>query len=137
YTAFKVDQILSNRWYRNLFFLCTALLAISAILTRYYLLPKWDPALAQPFSTLIAQLLEGFVATLVVTMVIGCYLFIATPRVMSKAKFEAVEPRAINSLLREAVLQGQKWDFRGGTGRFTRTETLPALAKRARVTSSR
>ena len=107
-----MDQILLNRQYRNLFFLSTVLLAAVALAVRYYVLPIWDASLALKASSLIAQLLEGFIATLIVTIAIGCYLFFATPRVMQKSKLEAVEPRAINGLLREAAQQAQEWKFR-------------------------
>jgi hypothetical protein len=106
-------------------------------LLRYRLLPFWNPSLSRGATEALAQLTEGLVTTLIVTILIGAFIFFVTPAVMRVAKLEPVDPKQINPLLKEAALKSINWTFRGGMGRYTRAETLPVLVRRGRDSGTR
>ncbi|AEU34958.1 hypothetical protein [Granulicella mallensis] len=132
-----METILSNKRYRNIFYSFSLLLLIVLVAIRYIGVPAWDPSISRNGPKAFAQLIEGLTTSLIVTILIGSFLFFATPAVMKVAKIEPVEPKMINDLLKTATATSIAWTLRGAMGRYTRAETLPALIKRARVSGAR
>lgn len=132
-----MDAILGNTRYRNLFFIASVSFLAVLILLRYLLLPRWNPGLSLKTTEALAQLAQGLTTSLVATILIGSFIFFVTPAVMRKAKIEPVDPKSINPLLKKASSESLNWIFRGGMGRYTRAETIPALIKRARESGLR
>jgi hypothetical protein len=132
-----MDEILINKRYRFLFLLSSLLLVLGFLLIRYTFLPHWNPSLSRGKTEIIARLAEGLATTLITTVLVGSFIFFVTPSIMRRAKIEAIEPKGINPLLKEASLKSIHWIFKGGMGRYTRAETLPMLIKRARESGVR
>lgn len=132
-----METILLDKKYRRLFYLCSILVLIVLLFGRYALLPLWDPNISGDGARFIAHLTEDLTSSLVVTILIGSFLFFATPSVMRAAKVEAVEPKQINSLLKAASTTSTGWTLRGAMGRYTRAETLPNMIEQARNTGVR
>ena len=136
YNSQPMEQILSRTAHRRAFFLVVALLFILALVSRFYVLPQFNPRLSVAGTEVIARILEAFFSSLVVTVLIGTFVFWFTPKVMQIAKLEPIEPREIAPLLEIAMQTTDIWWFRGGIGRYTRAMTLPSLANAARHGSS-
>jgi hypothetical protein len=132
-----VETILSNKQYRKFFYLLSLLLLVVLVFIRYVLVPAWDRNISGNGAKALAQLSEGLTTSLIVTILIGSFLFFVTPAVMKIAKIEPVEPKTINDLLKASTATSTTWTFRGAMGRYTRAETLPAIIKRARVSGVR
>jgi hypothetical protein len=133
----NVETILSNRRYRKFFYILSLLLLVVLLLVRYLLVPTWDPNISGNWAKALAQLTEGLTTSLIVTILIGSFLFFVTPAVMKIAKIEPVDPKTINDLLNAATATSTAWTLRGAMGRYTRAETLPAIIKRARFSGGR
>ncbi len=127
-----MEAILSNRRYRYLFYTLSGLLVVLLLLVRYVLVPFWDPNISGNGAIALSRLTEGLTSSLIVTILVGSFLFFVTPAVMKVAKVEPVEPKVIGDLLKAASATSTTWTFRGAMGRYTRGETLPSLVKRAR-----
>jgi hypothetical protein len=127
-----MDALLNNKQYRNPFFWSSGLLLLVLFFVRWLLLPKYDPTISPGLLKILAEVIESFGATLLVTILVGLFIFLVTPRVMKTAKVEVVEPKSIRGLLSAAASASTAWTFRGGMGRFTKAETLPLMAERAR-----
>jgi hypothetical protein len=84
----------------------------------------------------LSSLVETLIATGIVTVGIGGFLFWITPTVMDETELEILEPRRIGELLEQARRNADQWWFRGGTGRFSRGVTIPELAHKARTENS-
>ncbi len=127
-----MEEILRNPRYRRMFFIVAGLVAIVILFCRFFLLPSFDVELSISRGAFFAAVLDNLFSTLVVTVAIGTFVFWFTPRIMPRAKLEAVEPRDIGRLLRSAAENANEWWFRGGLGRYTRSITLRTMASGAR-----
>ena len=132
-----METILRSSQYRRLFYLCSTFLLAVLLLTRYELVPRWDPNLSGNGAKFVAQLTDELTTSLFATILVGSFLFIVTPPVMTVAIVEPIDPKAINGLLKAASAVSTSWTLHGAMGRYTRAETLPALVMQARTSGVR
>lgn len=128
-----MQEILSRRHYRRLFFAIVLLVLAFALLVRFLVLPQYDPSLSLSFSAFLASLLDNLVVSTFITVLIGGFIFWITPDIVKRSQLEIVEPKQISPLLKEAAATSKFWIFKGASGRYTRAVTLPVLAEAARV----
>lgn len=127
-----MENILEKKHYRSIFFLVIGLVLTLAIVIRFLVLPQFDPSLSSNSPKFFAILLDGFVVSLIVTVIIGSFVFWLTPEIFKKSVMEVISPKDINPLLKKASTDTKSWIYKGACGRYTRATTLPTLAKAAR-----
>src|SRR5947207_499570 len=115
-----VQEILTKRYQRRAFFAIFVLLVLLMLVSRYMVLPLLDPSLQIGTSAALARVLETALASLIVTVAIGGFVFWLTPGIMSASKIEIVEPREIGRLLETAMSTSPLWWYKGGAGRYLR-----------------
>jgi hypothetical protein len=127
-----MEAILSNKQYRNLFYMCVVAILLVLASLRYFVLPALSPYMSAKCASFLAQLAGECTTSLVVTVWIGAFLFYVTPKAIREAKIEAIDAKSINRLLKGATAKSTEWTLRGAMGRFTRAETLPKMIEQAR-----
>lgn len=127
-----MEEILSKKHYRRSFYSTISLLLVCALTWRYYAIPSIDAKTAISGSQFSAILLENLIISLIVTILIGSFIFWLRPEIIKKSAMEVIEPREINPLLKEATHDTKSWIYKGACGRYTRATTLPKLADAAR-----
>ncbi len=106
------------------------------IVVRYLVLPLFDNSLRISFTQVIGSLIDGFVVSLIITVILSSFVLWLTPDVMSISHMDVIEPREIRELFKDAMLKTEHWFYKGGCGRYFRAKTLPEIAKNARIKSS-
>jgi hypothetical protein len=161
-----MKTILQHKHLRRNFLLLIGALLIIIVLIRAFLLPIFEPTIAPitnqtivvandtipqipaPVTnqtivvakdplwfTIISRLLDSLFVSLTVTVLIGLFLFyIELPD--DEKKFEIIESFKISEVFEKERSETKIWYFSGGTGRYTRTVTIPELSKKARNTNS-
>lgn len=130
-----MEKILAKEHYRKPFFLTVGLLIILGLVVRYFVLPDFDPNLSLTFAEFIGMLLDGFIISLIITVALGTFLFWLTPKIMKKSVMDVIEPKEIGPLLKKAAIESRSWIFKGVSGRYSRSVTLPEMAREARLQS--
>ncbi len=127
-----METILNKKHYRNIFYCFVGLLFINLIIYRYFLLPQFDQTLEANFTKSLASILDGFAISLLVTVIVGGFVFWVTPEIIKKSEMDVIAPKEIGHLLRQAVSDSRSWVYNGACGRYTRATTLPMMASSAR-----
>lgn len=127
-----MDEILSKKHYRQTFYLVISLLLILAILLRFYTIPHLDPTTKATTSLFLTTLLDNLTTSLLITVLIGSFVFWLKPEIVKRSSIEVIEPKQIGKLLKEATLSTKFWIYKGACGRYTRSTTFPKLAETAR-----
>ncbi|SKC07945.1 hypothetical protein SAMN05660841_04074 [Sphingobacterium nematocida] len=83
---------------------------------------------------LITSLIENSIVSLLVTVLIGLFLFyIELPD--EEKKFEIIEPFKMKEIFEKEAISTELWFFSGGMGRYTRYATIPKLSESAKRTN--
>ncbi|MNZ61431.1 hypothetical protein D3C78_795290 [compost metagenome] len=127
-----MDEILSKKHYRQTFYVVVLLLLLLAAVLRFYTIPALDPTVKSTPASFWAALLDNFITSLVITILIGSFIFWLRPEIVKRSAIEVVDPKQIGPLLKKATLTSKFWIYRGACGRYTRTDTFPKLAEAAR-----
>lgn len=85
---------------------------------------------------LFEDLLDKLFVSTLVTIGLATFTFWLTAEDSNNAKIEILQAREIGEALVAARKNTEKWWFNGGTGRYTRCETLPGLAQHALLAGS-
>lgn len=132
-----MKEVFINKVVMKNFFTAIALALLLLILARYTLLPTLcenDCPQVVNFNgfAIAANILEGLIITLVVTVAIsGGLLFLVPPSEISR--LQALPKEQVTDQLKAAMVKTSEWRFKGNTGSFLRKVTLPDLAARARA----
>jgi len=127
-----MDSILSRRHYRTAFYFLVALILFFSTTLRFLVLPQFDVKLETSLLGFGAALLDGLVISLLVTVLIGSFVFWLTPEILKKSVMDVIEPKEIGPLLKKSVADTKTWTYKGACGRYTRATTLPSLASAAK-----
>lgn len=127
-----MESILNKKHYRNIFYGFVGLLFLVSALLRYLVLPQFDNSLEASFIKFFALILDGFSISLLVSVLIGGFVFWVTPDIVKKSVMDVIDPKEIGPLLKKATSDSRSWIYRGACGRYTRATTLPMMAKSAR-----
>lgn len=115
-----------------MFYVFVGILFLTSVVLRYVLLPKLDSSLEASFLKFLALILDGFSISLLVSVLIGGFLFWVTPDIVKKSIMDVIDPKEIGPLLKKASSDSRAWIYKGACGRYTRATTLPMMAKAAR-----
>lgn len=127
-----MDEILSKKHYRQTFYLTILLLLALAVLLRFYTIPHFYPTTKSTNSVFFTTLLDNLTTSLLITVLIGSFVFWLKPEIVKRSSIEVIEPKQIGKLLKEATLSSKFWIYKGACGRYTRSTTFPNLAENAR-----
>ena len=86
-------------------------------------LTQWDA---------VKAILQSTATTLVASLFVALMVLLYLPSGSDAKELSLVDPGEISRLLRTAAQTSRSWFFSGGSGRFLRATTLPALLKTAR-----
>ncbi len=128
-----MDEIFSKQHYRRTFFGMVALLLLLALITRFFVIPYFEPAQVLTSAALLGALLDNFVVSLFLAVFLGGFVFWLTPAIVKRSAIEVIAPRQINPLLKSAASATRNWVYKGACGRYTRATTIPKLAEAART----
>ncbi len=128
-----MDDILSKKHYRRAFYLVVSLVLALSMVIRFLVLPTYDPILKISGVAIVAACLDTLVASLLITVAVGSFVFWLRPEIVKRSTIDVVEPKQINPLLKHATNTSRGWVYKGACGRHTRASTLPRLAEAARV----
>lgn len=128
-----MDEILSKQHYRRTFFGVVALVLLLALITRFFVLPQFDPAQKMTSAALFGSLLDNLVVSLLLAVFVGAFVFWLTPSIVKRSAIEVIAPKQINPLLKSATSATRSWIYKGSCGRYTRATTIPKLAETART----
>lgn len=125
---------LYKKHHRKTFFLAS-LVVILIICGLQLALWYWNPSPSR-LVVWAANLLDNLLVSLLVTALVGAFLFWIRPEILDRASISVIPPNEIGPLLKEAASKSKIWLFRGACGRYTRSNTLPSIAKASRDTGS-
>lgn len=134
-----MKTLLQHKNLRRSFLITIGVILLIDLIIRIWILPSFLPIQTDPiillkepnWYTILTKLLDSIFVSLTVTVAIGLFLFfIELPD--EEKKFEIVEPFKIGDLFQKERSGTEIWFFSGGTGRFTRSTTIPELAKIAK-----
>ncbi|EOI6441934.1 hypothetical protein ACMU9X_001349 [Yersinia enterocolitica] len=130
-----MNEILSSKYYRRLFFSLLFILLIVIFLTRLFVFKYFDSSLDISFLALVSLVFNGLISSFIVTVAIGSFIFFATPAIFKKSKMEVISAKEISILFRRSVVDTKSWIIKGACGRFTRDNTLHAMVREAKIRS--
>ncbi len=137
-----MKTLLQHKALRKRFLITVGVILLSILIVRFFLLPNFEPVITSSaiipkepkWLTIISRLLDSAFVSLTVTVCIGLFLFyIELPD--DEKKFEIVESFKIKELFDKERSGTEIWYFTGGLGRYTRTSTIPEIAKIAQSTN--
>lgn len=126
-----MNSIFEKKHYRKAFFALVGWVLLGTIFFRIIILCiVFD--IEFPWATIVASLLDSFIVTLVITIVIGGFIFWITPENVFKSKMKVLDANEINPTLKSVLASTRFWIYKGTCGRYTRATTIPKLAEAAR-----
>ncbi|MFA6275779.1 MAG: hypothetical protein WC622_03470 [Pedobacter sp.] len=137
-----MKTILQDKKSRKTFLIAIGFILLAILITRFYILPNYEPIVLPngvipkdpKWLTILSRILDSAFVSLTVTVCIGLFLFyIELPD--DEKKFEVIESFKIKELFDKERTDTDLWYFTGGLGRYTRTSTIPELAKIAQKTN--
>lgn len=127
-----MEEILLKKHQKRAFFIISFLILCAYILFRFFLLPIFDENETLTLAKFLGIVLDTFIASYLITIIIGCFIWFITPKKHLKSTIEVIEPKEIGHLLKSNAVTSKKWIYKGTCGRFTRSTTLPIMARSAR-----
>ncbi|MGQ0816655.1 hypothetical protein ACT4ZR_13510 [Acinetobacter baumannii] len=127
-----MQEILKAKYSRRVFLYIIFGSVFFLLVLRYWVFPTIPN---ENFQKFLLNFSDGIVYSLLSTLFIGLFIYYFTPKIMSNASIEVVEPRQLNELFDQAFTSTKNWWYMGGCGRYFRTKTLPEMVKRSRIDS--
>lgn len=131
-----LEQLFERRRTRLIFFAGVLGFVVLLLVTRYFVLPRFDSTLTQGLFPVLAKVAEDLAATLVITVFVAAFLWWITPSRVSNSGVVVVEPRELKAHFAEALASSSEWRFFGGCGRYFRSAVLGEMGRRARSEST-
>lgn len=126
-----MENILEKKHYRKAFFTLVAWILLGAFTLRLIVLCiifKQELSLL----SLVSSFLDNFIITLIITIIIGSFIFWITPENVFRSKMKVIDANEINPTLKSVLATTKFWIYKGTCGRYTRATTIPKLAEAAR-----
>lgn len=124
---------LTTRQTRIYFFVIIGLLLLAIFLIRHLLIPYLTNKPIRINSDTLSDILDKLFVSTLVTVGLAAFIFFLTPQNKLNAQIKVLQPIEIGQTLIKARTDTEKWWFNGGSGRYTRSVTLPYLAELARA----
>jgi hypothetical protein len=123
---------LQNKRAKGYFFLIILLSLVAIFCIRYFIIPYLNGDKILINVSTLNDILDKLFTSLLVTVGIATFIFWLTPENKMNAQIKILQPIEIGETIFKARTDTEKWWFTGGSGRYTRSQTLPYLASLAR-----
>jgi len=120
---------LQNKSSRKYFYVLVSFLLVSIFLLRNFLIPYLYGEPIELTNQLFYNVLDKIFTSVLVTVGLGTFVFWLTPKNKLNAQIKILQPVEIGETIVNARTDTERWIFNGGSGRYTRTQTLPYLAE--------
>jgi hypothetical protein len=125
--------VLASKYQKRLFFGSAFLAFFSLIITRFFIIPYLSGKPIEGISGIINAILDNLLVALVTSISITLLLLWLTPQNAEAAVMEVVDSPRISEILQRGRDRATEYWYKGNTGRYFRSVTLPELAKEARL----
>lgn len=132
----SVDSLFERAHTRRLFVIAVVFMLATMLTVRYFVLPWFDPGLSRGLWPLAAQVLDNVSTTIVVTFLVGAFLWWITPSRTKQAGVSLIEPRELARHFNDGLAKSTTWRFFGGCGRYFRSAVLNTMKQRATAEST-
>lgn len=120
---------LQNKTNRKQFYLLIFFLLLVIFSTRYFIIPYCYTETIEISHTLLYEILDKLFSSVLVTIGLATFIFWLTPKNKLNAQMKIIQPIEIKEIFKKAMSDTDFWIFNGGSGRFTRSQTIPNLVK--------
>lgn len=127
-----MEEILLKTHQKRAFFVISFLFFCAYLFFRFFLIPIFDPEEKLTLAKLFGIILDTFIASYMITVIIGGFIYFITPKKHFRSTIEVISPKEIGHILKSNAYTSRKWIYKGTCGRFTRATTLPIMARSAR-----
>lgn len=125
--------MLASKYQKRLFFGSAFLAFASLIITRFFIVPYLSGESIEGIPGIVNAILDNLLAALVTSISITLLLLWLTPQNAEAAVMEVVDSPRISEILKRGRDRATEYWYKGNTGRYFRSVTLPELAKEARL----
>jgi hypothetical protein len=119
---------LQNKANRDYFYLIIIFLLIIIFSTRHFILPYLYEEKIDISHNLFYEILDKLFSSVLVTIGLATFIFWLTPKNKLNAQMKIIQPIEIKDIFKKSMLETDFWIFNGGSGRYTRNQTIPNLA---------
>lgn len=120
-----MNEVLNKRHNAKIFWWAVIPTILLLITLRYYVVPT-HAVIDRNILNFIESVLDNIIAGIITTIAIGAFLFHIRPKPELDAKF--ISSKKFNSYFSSLLdADPDEWYFRGGFGRYLRSEVLPKL----------
>jgi hypothetical protein len=133
----KSSELLSNPYHRRWFFALGVATFVALLGVRFFIFPwAWGQQLPSTLD-IVNTTLDGFLVAIVTGMITAAVFSWLTPSEKEMAEIMIIQPgRELKRLLGDDLRGTRTFWYKGHTGKWTRSVTLPRLASEARATRS-
>lgn len=124
-----MEKLLVSKYSRRLFYSFSLLILLILLVARLFFIPVIT--LSEDYISILNTIIDATFSTVFSTILIASLIFWLTPRIVQNSHVEIIEPNDIGDMLKKARITDDYW-FSGSTARFTRSTTIPELAREAR-----
>src|SRR5690348_1861184 len=114
-----MNEILKDRALRRMFFIVFLLVLVVLFGLRLLAFGGID------WHQFAPEMLDKTGASLIVTVLLGVFVFYVTPHVHHQPEISILEPQAIRPRLLANLATAERYKFKGSTGRFIRSKVIP------------
>ncbi|MFX4218555.1 hypothetical protein ACOL3B_06590 [Aliarcobacter butzleri] len=122
----KIEDLQQSPFKFKIFLLCSIIGLIILLVINFYILPIYFESPTTLLKTL-TDVFNNFTALLISSLFGVLFLYMLTPKVMSKSEIIKLEPRDLKNNLEEILKDAEFYYYYGHTARWTRSVTLPKL----------
>lgn len=119
---------LQNKTNRKQFYLIIFFLLIIVFSTRHFIIPYFYNEEIDISHKLFYEILDKLFSSVLVTIGLATFIFWLTPKNKLNAQMKIIQPIEIKEIFKKSMIETDFWIFNGGSGRYTRNQTMPNLA---------
>lgn len=122
----KIEDLQQSPYKFKMFLLISIIGLVILLVINFYILPIYFESPTTLLKTL-TDVFNNFTALLISSLFGILFLYVLTPKVMSKSEIIKLEPRDLKNNLEEILRDADFYYYYGHTARWTRSVTLPKL----------
>jgi hypothetical protein len=128
-----MDELFENKHKRRVFLYIAFVTFLLLLLIRTFAVPAVFSSPTPKLVEILNVILDNLIASGVATIAIAGVIFYLNPPIVKKAEISVLAPLQISYVLQESRKETSLYWYSGGSGRFTRSVTIPELARAARA----
>lgn len=128
-----MDELFENKYKRRVFLYIAFVTFLLLLLIRIFAVPAIFGNPTPKLVEILNVILDNLIASGIATIAIAGVIFYLNPSIIKKAEISVLAPLQISYVLQEARKETSLYWYSGGSGRFTRSVTIPELARAARA----